>query len=71
MTKRQRPVDSLLDAAREVNGWLERLGRNCCAGRSYRRIDDARERADAGREGRATGGVPADEPAPASGSRSV
>ena len=40
------PVDHVRDAAREVSGWLDLLGRNCCAGRSYRGMDDAKARAD-------------------------
>ena len=30
----------------EVSGWLDLLGRNCCAGRSYRGMVDAKSRAD-------------------------
>jgi hypothetical protein len=43
MPKQQRAVDHIVDAAREVNHWLEKLGENCCAGRSYREMDNARE----------------------------
>ena len=40
------PVDHVRDAALEVSGWLDLLGRNCCAGRSYRGMDDTKARAD-------------------------
>jgi hypothetical protein len=45
MAKSRRAVDHVVDAAREVTGWLDLLGRNCCAGRSYRGMDNAKQQA--------------------------
>jgi hypothetical protein len=42
MAKSRRTVDHVVDAAREVTGWLDLLGRNCCTGRSYRGMDNAK-----------------------------
>lgn len=42
MPKQERLGERVAEAARNVGGWLELLGSNCCAGRSYRRIDDAK-----------------------------
>jgi hypothetical protein len=46
MPKDRRAVERVVDAARDVTGWLELLGSNCCAGRSYRRIDDLKGGSD-------------------------
>lgn len=43
MPKDKRAVERVVEAARDVTGWLELLGSNCCAGRSYRRIDDLKD----------------------------
>jgi hypothetical protein len=45
MPEHRSPIERVVDAAREMNGWLGLLGSYCCAGRSYRRFDDAKIRA--------------------------
>jgi len=46
MPQHKRPVERLVEVAREVNTWLDRLGNACCAGTSYRRLDKAKGQRD-------------------------
>jgi len=73
MPKQRKAAEYVVDAARGVNTWLDLLGRNCCAGRSYRGMDAVKDSA-ACEEGAAEGvsagesepaGEPAGEPVPA------
>jgi hypothetical protein len=69
MAKHRSTVDHVVDAAREAAGWLDLLGGNCCAGRSYRRIDEAKASA-ACSEGE-PGDVTEEGPVPAHRTRPV
>jgi hypothetical protein len=61
MRRQRKTAEYVVDAARGVNSWLDLLGKNCCAGRSYRGMDAAKESARC--EEGAAEGKSADEPA--------